>query len=106
LPDDGVTTSFSQWQHRGYAKLKARLHKKAYLALQYARYRLSPGDAFQTLDLFARWNAGKKLACSLSGHNLLNNATISQRQISPNMEWTQGFGLVGRYLLVKGSLTF
>jgi hypothetical protein len=106
LPDDGLVTSFSQWQHRGYAKLKARVHKKAYLALQYARYRLSPGETFHTLDLFARWNAGKKFSCSLSGHNLLNNATISQRQISPNMEWTQGFGLVGRYLLVKGSLTF
>jgi hypothetical protein len=106
LPEDGLESAFSQWQQQGYAKLKARVRKKAYLAVQWARYRLSPTDHFNTLDLFAKWNAGKKFGLSLSGHNLLNGATIRQRQISPNMEWTQGFGLVGRYVLLKAGLQF
>jgi hypothetical protein len=106
LPEVGVETAFSQWQHQGYARLKARVKKKAYVAMQYARYRLSPGNLFNALDLFAKWNAGKRFGLSLSGHNLLNSATIRQRQISPNMEWTQGFELVGRYFLLKASLQF
>ncbi len=101
VPDKGDASRFSQWQHQGYAKARARFSDKLFAAVQYNAYRLSPGNFFQSLDGYAKWNVHRSWSVSVYAHNILQSRVIRQRQFSVNAQSEQAFALVGRYFMTR-----
>lgn len=95
-----------QWQHLAVARLKYSIAAKASMNLLYGYRVLQEGNAFQTVDLYARWKASKSFAFSLTGHNLTNQRMLALRSLSLNATTDQRVSLVGRYILLGAEWSF
>lgn len=81
-----------QWSERGFMS---------------CLWRASPfgsGKYAHGVDVYLHQKIGKRWTLRVQGHNLLNQQQLMMRQISAYQSGSSSYGLVGRYVLVGGSL--
>ena len=106
IPEAGAISRFNLWQFQGYGKIKLRVSDKIYVASMYNYYLLSPGNFFNTMDLYANFSLNSAWVFSATVHNLFNASSIVQRQFGVNSVSEQQYELVNRYLMIKAQWNF
>lgn len=91
---------------QSYGKLKIALNKKLYASLLYNGFKLDPQSSFNTMDAYFHYKYTEKVSLSLTGHNLTNNTTVTQKNLSATSVSFINYNVVPAYILFKMSVSF
>lgn len=87
-------------------KVKYNLSKQVYMAGRWKYFEFATRRGFHAVDYFILWNPGKNFDLKLEAINLLNDNSITQRNVNAVSEATSSFLLNGRFFLLNFSFCF